>query len=118
MKSIVFNTKIRGAGLFGALGRSELLTLANGAALILQREPDNPVDTNAIIVMSFYGVECGYVARQCAAKIAPLIDAGLAPYAHVRRTPFIQVRFDIEEITSKIERKASRPVRSGELLDA
>ena len=43
--------------------------------LVLKRQPDNPADKNAILVM--YGqFALGYVPRGLAATIAPLMDAG------------------------------------------
>lgn len=48
-----------------------------GEPLRLEREPGNPHDPNAIAVCSARG-KIGYVARDRAEFIAPLIDAGMA----------------------------------------
>lgn len=45
----------------------------------LQREPHNQYDANAIVVLSMSGNELGHVARETAARYAPVFDrfAGL-----------------------------------------
>lgn len=55
-----------------------------GQRLILRREKDNPVDTNAVAVYStgkvfiFFGYEqqIGYLSNNVAEQIAPELDAG------------------------------------------
>ena len=49
---------------------------------VLEREPDNAKDENAIKVglpvkQGKYILELGYVAKEVAARIAPLMDSGL-----------------------------------------
>lgn len=51
-------------------------TLTAGEELVLEREKDNPVDRNAIHVLTKKGQELGYIRKEIAAEIAPLIDAG------------------------------------------
>lgn len=46
------------------------------AALQLRREPTNPHDRNAVAVYTPSGAQLGYVAREVAADIAPLLDQG------------------------------------------
>lgn len=95
MKSKVFNTRIRGARFHD---RAAYSSLRPGTALILVREADNPYDPNAILVLDFCACDVGYIAREDAARIAPVMDQGNLPLAHVRhRRPFVQVRFDFEE---------------------
>lgn len=55
-----------------------LSALFPGEALTLRREPDNPHDGNAIAVMASHHV-IGYVPRDDAAQLAPLLDAGESP---------------------------------------
>lgn len=56
--------------------------------LQLEREPDNSYDANAIAVLDGTGNRLGYVAREIARSVAPLLDAGDAVTAQlVSRTP-------------------------------
>jgi len=47
-----------------------------GAQLDLRRDPDNPHDPGAIAVHAPSGGQLGWVPREVAAELAPLIDAG------------------------------------------
>ena len=51
-------------------------TLDVGDTVILEREPDNIHDENAILVFSTDDAELGYVPRQDAKLMAPLLDSG------------------------------------------
>ncbi len=68
-----FFTKIVGVSFEG---RQDLVAgLAEGDALALVREPDNPHDRNAVAVR--YGtLHLGFLRREIASKLAPKIDAG------------------------------------------
>lgn len=44
--------------------------------LTIQREPNNPYDTNAIMVLNL-GKQIGYIGKNFASIIAPLIDQGV-----------------------------------------
>ena len=54
----------------------------------LQREPDNKIDPNAIMVMvgprfkvvRLRGIQIGYLSRGAAEKLAPLLDAGTTTF--------------------------------------
>jgi hypothetical protein len=59
--------------------------LIEGDPVRLEREPDNPHDSNAILVLGDDDCELGYVPRDDARAIAPLIDAGAEATAKVRR---------------------------------
>lgn len=67
-----FNTKLAGVSFEG---RQDIAAgLRPGTRLDLRRQPDNPHDANAIAV--FYGaLQIGFVKRDMASKLAPLIDA-------------------------------------------
>jgi hypothetical protein len=65
--------------------------VAPGSSLELRRDPRNPHDPNAIAVHSAEGEQVGWVPREVAAELAPLLDAG-EPWAAVvlrehRRSP-------------------------------
>jgi hypothetical protein len=47
-----------------------------GERVVLEREPDNHHDANAILILDTAGDELGYVPREDAAVMAPLLDAG------------------------------------------
>jgi HIRAN domain len=51
----------------------------------LEREPDNIHDSNAILILGDDDCELGYVPREEARDIAPLLDAGAEADARVRR---------------------------------
>ena len=53
--------------------------------LKFEREPDNIHDSNAILILGDDDCELGYVPREEAIKIAPLLDAGAEAEARVHR---------------------------------
>lgn len=50
--------------------------LAPGQPLLLVREPDNPKDSNCVLVRDLHGAPVGAIAREHAAEVAAKIDAG------------------------------------------
>ena len=75
-----FPTKIMGVSFEG---RQDIVAgLVPGLDLQLQRQPDNPNDANAIAV--FYGsLQLGFLRKQIAKHLAPLVDAGITYLARV-----------------------------------
>jgi hypothetical protein len=71
------DSEVRGPGLISMAARLEYRALAPGQPLILQREPQNQVDKNAIVALTVMLQPCGYVARQEAAIVAPSLDLGV-----------------------------------------
>lgn len=61
----------------GTSRQTELLVTAPGERAYLRREPDNPHDSNAVLVLSARGVGIGHLSRADAAALAAIIDAGL-----------------------------------------
>jgi len=57
--------------------------LVEGEVLQVVREKSNPVDENAIAVMRSTGEQLGYLRRQIAVALAPLMDDGVAYQAQV-----------------------------------
>ena len=53
--------------------KEAMLGLAAGDALVLEREPDNQYDANAIKVMLEH-FHLGYVGKEFAVDMAPLLD--------------------------------------------
>lgn len=72
------DTALRGLGYEGRMARVESLALP--VPVMLEREADNPFDPNAILVRSTEGDNLGYVARETASAVAPILDEG----AHVQ----------------------------------
>jgi HIRAN domain-containing protein len=66
---------VAGAGR-SAERRAACESLRAGARVVLEREPDNRHDANAILILNTAGDELGYVPREDAAVMAPLLDAG------------------------------------------
>lgn len=60
-------------------------SLQVGDDLVLEREPDNIHDENAILVLSVDDTELGYVPRQDAKLMAPLLDSGAEAKATVKK---------------------------------
>lgn len=55
-----------------------------GDKLLLIREPDNPVDKNAIKICNLSEKQLGYLSRYTASKVAPLLDCGKSVHARIR----------------------------------
>lgn len=53
-----------------------LESLGPNQPLSLQREPWNPYDSNAIVVLNAKGQKCGYIPRQCNRELAQRLDQG------------------------------------------
>jgi hypothetical protein len=56
-----------------------------GDPVYLVREPDNPADPNAVMVLLRQGYQIGYVPREEAEKLAPLLDAGYKQRAWIKK---------------------------------
>jgi hypothetical protein len=86
-----FYTKLAGVT-FGDDCQSNILKwgCADIGTFALEREPDNPHDPNAIRVSLFGIHNVGYLPRDAARRLAPLMDAGgnfLAEFVRVTRYP-------------------------------
>ena len=58
-------------------------SLHEGDELLLERQPDNPHDPCAIALVAESGDQVGFLRRQIASAIAPLMDEGTEYVAHV-----------------------------------
>lgn len=75
-----FPTKVMGVSFEG---RQDFVAgLIPGQELELRRQPDNPVDGNAIAV-HFGEMQVGFLRKQIAKHLAPLIDAGIRYRARI-----------------------------------
>lgn len=91
-----FSTKVVGVSFDDR--QSAAASLRGGEELALVRQKDNPADENAIAVRTADGTQVGYLRRQIAAALAPLMDAGATYAARV------------SEVTGGTEQKRSRGV--------
>lgn len=76
MRYNVFRTELRGPGLLGPNATLEYRALRVNQPLILQREPTNEKDANAVIAITVLAQPVAYVAKECAAIISPLMSQG------------------------------------------
>ena len=70
----------------------------------LVREPGNPYDPNAIKVSLFGHFDLGYIPRQLALHLAPLLDEGedlVAEFIHLNTSPY----YEQVGITVKIQKR-------------
>ncbi|GAB2495629.1 HIRAN domain-containing protein [Streptosporangium sandarakinum] len=71
-----------------ALRTAHLLAdAADGEEMLLRRERDNAADPHAIAIHQATGTGIGYVAREIAHVIAPLLDLDDGPAAHATLQP-------------------------------
>jgi SWI/SNF-related matrix-associated actin-dependent regulator of chromatin subfamily A3 len=64
----IYNTNIVGVRFYA--GRATV-----DEFVVVKREPGNPYDSNAIRINNVMGDQIGHLSRQCAAKLAPLMDS-------------------------------------------
>jgi len=122
--------KVRGYSFFGMEGATAYAELEEGDGVLLSREPENDVDSNAIRLEtsceSCGGHNVGYIDRDSARKLSPWIDKGWVYTAHVVRgpclvpmgfflrlnpTPEVEVKcVPIQPLQLKQKRKAHAPV--------
>lgn len=72
----VFRTELRGPGLLGPNATLEYRALRVDQPLILQREPTNEHDANAVIAITVLAQPVAYVAKEHAAIISPRMAQG------------------------------------------
>ena len=72
-----FSAHLRGTRYYSEEAKAIVLDLKVGDdSLTLVREPENQYDENAIKVMKG-DIQLGHVAKEVAAELAPLMDAGM-----------------------------------------
>ncbi|MCH3943026.1 MAG: single-stranded-DNA-specific exonuclease RecJ [Atopobiaceae bacterium] len=77
-----FFTKVVGISFDGRQAVAGKLVV--GEALLVEHQKDNPADENAIALVRGTGEQVGFLRRQIAAALAPLVDGGAAYVCHVR----------------------------------
>ena len=95
-------------------------TLSVGDAVVLEREPDNRHDPNAILILSESGDELGYVPREYTSQMASLLDAGAEYEATVKKiwerndgyiVPIIVSVLRNEGATDELDNRSQQPKR-------
>lgn len=81
-----WQARIHGPQFFDRAGIIRWVELRVNQPLILEREPNNCNDPNAIIVRDLYGEPTGYIERKVAAQIAPVMDSGSLLMAKLIKT--------------------------------
>ncbi|MEO8520560.1 MAG: HIRAN domain-containing protein [Acidobacteriota bacterium] len=95
--------------------RDGCASLDVGEAVVLEREPDNPHDGNAILVLTQGGIELGYVPRELAKQMAPLLDGGADVEATVKKLLTAAEGYTLPVVISTLRRvetssaESSRP---------
>ena len=119
---------VRGA-LRSAERREACERLIEGDTVKLEREPDSPHDSNAILILGHDDCELGYVPRDEARTVAPLLDGGAEADVIVSRlweTPEGQVvpivlakvrRGDADPSVAKGAKVTSCPFCAGQIQD-
>lgn len=73
-----YEALLRGVNFRPIEAKSLVMEMEEGHVLSLLREPENPYDTNAIQVIDPESqIFIGFVAKEVAAEIAPLMDEGI-----------------------------------------
>lgn len=67
----------------GSSRQDELFRCMPGEPVTLMREPENPHDRNAILVVSCRGIGIGHIDRATAVLLAPHLDRGREYRAHI-----------------------------------
>jgi hypothetical protein len=75
-----------------------------GERVVLEREPDNRHDANAILIIDTAGDELGYVPREDAAVMAPLLDGGGWVEATVKKVIEARTGYTLPVIISTMYR--------------
>ncbi|MEE0434206.1 MAG: single-stranded-DNA-specific exonuclease RecJ [Peptococcaceae bacterium] len=78
-----FYTKLKGVSFDDR--QSIIAHLSAGEELALLREHQNPADANAIACLTQGGEKIGYLSREIAAQLAPLMDLGAIYSAHLEQ---------------------------------
>lgn len=74
-----YNTKVAGT----SFHKEGLVGLRAGTQLVIEREPDNEHDPNAVKVCQQDGTQVGYLNKDLAAAVAPAIDSGFVTLSAV-----------------------------------
>jgi hypothetical protein len=111
-------SEIRGPLLISREARRTYRSLSSSQPLLMKREPNNPVDRNAIILMTLFAQPVGYMAREHAAIVAPMMDKGAVLLCRVLEgIPQILIWRDLPEKRKFTHVSKSKDGKIPELLD-
>ena len=97
-----FTAILRGLSFRPIDAKSYASTLTEGDGLLIDREPGNAFDPNAIKVLSPDGIiHIGYVAKEVAVELAPLMDEGRFFACSVESHMMKQIILLIKEVDIK-----------------
>lgn len=93
--------------------QSVIADMEKNEHVLLVREPENPVDDNAVGVKRINGRQIGYLPRELAAKLAPRLDAHGKPVSamvtailgrdYIDGTLGVRIRFSLAGIKQRVE---------------
>lgn len=99
-----FTALLRGLSFRGITEKAFANSLVGGESLLIEREPSNTFDPNAIKVLSpEEGLHLGYVAKEVAVELAPLMDEGRHFTCTVESAMMKQIILFIKEIEGNVE---------------
>lgn len=94
-----FTAYLRGNNFRPIEAQAAFAGLIEGDSLILRREPGNQYDFNAIMVLQPESeIHLGYVAKEVAAELAPMMDEGREFRCTVEANMMKSVILKIEEV--------------------
>lgn len=93
-----FTSPLMGASFRPAEVKEQIKLLEVGDTLVLERDPENQYDANAIKILK-NGEFLGFVAKEIAGEIAPLLDEGAEAAVEVigmagTLKPHLQIEID------------------------
>lgn len=88
--------------------------LDNDSIVTIRREPTNKFDTNAIAVFTEYG-QVGYIGKDYASIIAPMMDAGTQFEASIAETDKYKDNYYLSIMINEIGPKDSTELSGGHL---
>ena len=117
-RAVLFRADFAVRGAFRSAARREACErLIVGDAVTLERERDNAHDPNAVLVVREADCELGYVPREEARTMAPLLDAGADAEAKIHRLGFAPNLAPAQEVR-RVPKKSSRGARACPLAEA
>lgn len=98
-----YTAYLRGTSFRGIEAQAIAKSLAEGTVLVLQREPSNQYDANAIAVIEPESqIHIGYVAKEVAVELAPEMDDGAAFTCKVETNMMKSIILDIRFVEPSV----------------
>lgn len=99
-----FEAILRGVSFRPIDAKAHVNQLKEGDSLLIEREADNAFDPNAIKVLSADGsLHLGYVAKEVAVELAPLMDEGRFFSCAVESAMMKQIILLIVEVATPVK---------------